>query len=114
MLERETELWRQHERIAGLEREAEKAEAAVKNARVASSAAIENHFANNGGAGLLPGVDSLKQAEMQQHALLARRAANIASARGRWIKPQVDLLAKELEQNRIAIEGHGGNLRKAS
>ena len=73
----DAEFWRQRARVDALVRSAEKAEAALKNARPASASAIENWQAS-GGQGQMPGLDSLGQARLQENAIRARRVADAA------------------------------------
>jgi|GEM_PF-6048126 hypothetical protein len=111
MLKQEAALWEQSAKHEELERAAEWAEADLKNSRYATTAAIENHFAS-GGVGPLPGLDSMGLARLQENAILARNASRMADGERRNIDQQAEELVKELDQNRIAIESHGGNLRR--
>lgn len=77
LLEHEAEIWRQRARVEELVRAAEKAEHALETARPASQSAIENYF-SQGATGPMPGIDSMRQAELQERAITARHAADAA------------------------------------
>ena len=113
LLRQEAELWAKREEIGRMERQAEKDERALLESRPMASSSIEN-WLEQGAIGPFPGLDSMAQARLQETAIRAREVLGLAAKARAALDELAAVIAVELESNRIAIEAHGGNLRKAS
>lgn len=84
LLKQEAALWAQRQKLAELERAAERAESDLKNVRGATSSEIEN-WAANGCIAPMPGIDSMGLARLQEKAIRARDAVSLAEGARRGI-----------------------------
>jgi len=84
LLAKESALWEQRAKLEGLERTAEKAESDLKNVRGATSAELKNWTAN-ACQGPMPGIDSMKLGRLQDAAMRARNAVELAGGACRLV-----------------------------